>query len=30
MDIWFVVLLAACGAVTAVLIYAVERLRGQP
>ena len=30
MDVLYVVLLAACGALTAVLIHALEWLRGRP
>ncbi len=30
MDALYLVLLAACGALTAVLVYACERLRGRP
>ena len=30
MDVLYVVLLAACGALTAALVYACERLRSRP
>ena len=30
MDTLYIVLLAACGVVTAALVYALERLRGRP
>jgi hypothetical protein len=30
MDAIYIVLLAACGALTVALVYALERLRGRP
>jgi hypothetical protein len=30
MDAVYILLLAACGALTALLVYALERLRGRP